>query len=347
MLRTALLSSSVFTKAKLAGARSLRAAVMSIVSFFLAVALYPSIGHAQTVRISYAGLSGYNVPLWVTQEAGLFKKHGLSVELVLIDGGSTNIQVLLANEVRFANVAGSAPILARAHGAKAVIVASSYNFIPYSFVVNKDVRSVADLKGKRIAITRLGGVTEVAASLALEKLGLGSKDMSYFQVGADSQKILATQSGSVAATVLAPPGVFTATAAGLKVLADLGDLGVKYPTATMATTNAYLAQNPAAVKNFLMAFVEGLHLYKQKRDFALAVMQKYTKIRNQEILAKTHDYFVKNTTLVPFTDPVAIENALPADNTGGKRSVEEFYDNSLLRELVNEGFVKKVAREMK
>jgi NitT/TauT family transport system substrate-binding protein len=339
--------SSIPADSKSAGVRRLRAKVIGVVSFFLALAFNSGIGHAQTVRISYAGLSGYNVPLWVTQEAGLFKKHGLSVELVLIDGGSINIQVLLANEIRFANVAGSAPIFARAHGAKAVIVASSYNFIPYSFVVNKDVRSVSDLKGKRIAITRLGGVTEVAASLALEKLGLGAKDMSYFQVGADSQKILAAQSGSVAATVLAPPGLFTATAAGLKVLADLSDLGVKYPTATMATTNAYLSQNPAAVKKFLMAFVEGLHLYKQKRDFALAVMQKYTKIRDQEILAKTHDYFVRNTALVPLTDPVAIENALPADNTGGKRSVEEFYDNSMLRELVNEGFVEKIAREMK
>src|SRR5262252_1096501 len=212
--------------------------VIRVVSFFLAVVLNPSISPAQAVRISYAGLSGYNVPLWVSQEAGLFKKYGLPAELVLIDGGSTNIQVLLANEARFVNVAGSAPILARAHGAKVVVIASSYNFIPYSLLVNKDIRSVADLKRKRMAITRLGGVTEVAASLALQKLGLSSKDMLYFQVGADVQKILAVQSGTVAATVLSPPALFTAITAGLKVLADLGDLGVKYPTATVATTNS-------------------------------------------------------------------------------------------------------------
>ena len=331
---------------KLASARNLRADVISFVSFFLVIALNPCISNAQTVRISYAGLSGYNVPLWVSQDAGLFKKYGLPAELVLIDGGSTNIQVLLANEARFVNVAGSAPILASVHGAKVVIIAASYNFIPYSLVVNKEIRSVADLKGKRMAITRLGGVTEVAANLALQKLGLGSKDMLYFQVGADEQRILAVQSGTVAATVLSPPALFTALAAGLKVMADLGDLGVKYPTATVATTNSYLAQNPAAVKKFLMAFVEGLHLYKQKREFALAVMQKYTRITNTEALAKTHDYFVKNTALVPFVDAAAIENALPLD-PAGRRNVEEFYDNSMLRELVNEGFVEKISRETK
>lgn len=321
--------------------------VMRMVAFFLAVALNPCVSHAQTVRISYAGLSGYNVPLWVSQEAGLFKKYELPAELVLIDGGSTNIQLLLANEARFVNVAGSAPILARVHGAKVVIIAASYNFIPYSLVVNKEIRSVADLKGKRIAITRLGGVTEVAASLALQKLGLGSKDMLYFQVGADVQKIMAVQSGSVAATVLSPPALFAATAAGLKVLADLGDLGVKYPTATVAATNSYLAQDPAAVKKFMMAFVEGLHFYKQKREFALAVMQKYTRITHSEVLAKTHDYFVKNTALVPFVDAAAIENALPPDYAATRHTTKEFYDNSMLRELVNEGWVEKISRETK
>jgi len=63
-------------------------------------------------------------------------------------------------------------------------------------------------------------------------------------------------------------------------------------------------------------------------------------------LAKTHDYFVKNTALVPFVDAAAIENALPLD-PAGRRNVEEFYDNSMLRELVNEGFVEKISRETK
>lgn len=162
--------------------------------------------HAQAVRISYAGISGYNVPLWVADEAGLFKKYKLAEELILISGGSTNIQALLANEVRLANVAGSAPIQAKLQGGNVTIIASSYNYMPYSFVVNKDIRSPADLKGKRLAIARLGGITEVAALLAFEKLGLAPKDMTLVQAGPDSQRIFAVHSGAVAATIIAPPG---------------------------------------------------------------------------------------------------------------------------------------------
>lgn len=304
----------------------------------------PWTGYAQTVRISYAGISGYNVPLWVAHEAGLFKKHGLNEEIILIGGGSTNIQAVLANEIRFANVSGSAPIQAKLQGGEVVIIASSYNYIPYSLVVHKDIHSPADLKGKRIAITRLGGITEVAALLAFEKLGLGPKDMTFVQAGPDSQRIPAVRSGAVAATIIAPPGLFAATALGLKVLADLGDIGVKYPTSTMITTRSYLAQNRAIVRGFLMAYTEGLHLYAQRRDLALSVTQKYTKLDDQEILSKSHDYFVKNTSLVPSTDPVAIKNALPPDKIASRKP-EEFYDNSVIQDLVNEGFVEKIAKK--
>jgi hypothetical protein len=64
------------------------------------------------------------------------------------------------------------------------------------------------------------------------------------------------------------------------------------------------------------------------------------------VLSKSHDYFVKNTSLVPSTDAFAIKNGLPAEKAGS-RKFEEFYDNSLIQELVNEGFVDKITRKSK
>ena len=99
----------------------------------------------------------------------------------------------------------------------------------------------------------------------------------------------------------------------------------------------------ATVKKFLMAFIEGLQVYAQKKDFTLDVMQKYARLRDREAMAKSHDYFLKNTTLVPLTDPVAIKNAL-ADRAAG-RKLEDFFDNSIVQELIDEGFVEKVSKE--
>ena len=301
---------------------------------------------AQPVRISYGGTSGYNVPVWVTQEAGLFKKYGLNAELIFISGAAPGMQAMLANEVHFANTSGSAPINATLQGTDAVIIATSYDLIPYGFVVHKDIHTPGDLKGKVIAISRLGGVTELAARVTFEKLGLNPKDMTMIQAGADAQRIPAVQSGNAAATVIAPPGLFVAVARGLRVLVDLTDLGIKYPTSVFFVTRSYLTQNRPAVKKFLMAFTEGLHLYAHRRDFVLQVMKKYTKLDDPEVLTKSHDYFVKKTLLVPLTDAAAVKNALPMGKPVN-RKLEDFYDNSIVQELISEGFVEKISKAYK
>jgi hypothetical protein len=152
-------------------------------SFFCGIALiilglliFSEGAGAEAIRIAYGGTAGYNVPLWVGQEGGYFKKQGFSTELILTQ---LDIHALLANEVQVVNTAGFVPIQARLQGGDVVIVATSYNFIPYSFVVHKDIRSPSDLKGKRIALSRLGGITELAARLAFERLGLNPKEATF------------------------------------------------------------------------------------------------------------------------------------------------------------------------
>src|ERR1700757_2122013 len=90
------------------------------------VVTFPAVVFAQRVRTSYGGTSGYNVPLWVAQEAGFFKKQGLTSELILIGGDAASLQALLANDLDFTNAAGTTPIQGTLQGADFVIVASSY-----------------------------------------------------------------------------------------------------------------------------------------------------------------------------------------------------------------------------
>ena len=318
----------------------------SVLLLFLMVLAVPQLGYSQPFRISYGGTSGYNVPIWVTQEAGLFKKHGLNGELVMISGASQSMQAMLANETQVANTSGSAPVQAKIQGADAVIIATSYDLIPYGVVVHKDIRTPADLKGKRIAISRFGGITELAVKLAVEKFGLSPKDVTMIQAGPDAQRIPAVATGTVAASVLAPPGLFAASAQGLRILADLSDLGVKYPTSSFFVMRSYLVENRASLKKFLMALTEGLHIYVNDKDFSMRVMQKYTKLGDREIASKTQDYYGKKTLLVPLNDPVAIKETIPSDKSAGRKP-EEFYDNSIIQELVKEGFVESIKKKSK
>ena len=311
----------------------------------LATVLFPLTVFTQSIRVSYVGTTGTNLPLWVAQEAGLFKKHGLTSDLILISGGSTMIQALLAQEIAFATIAGPAVIQSRIQGADVAIIASPYNLMPYSLVVHGSIRSAADLKGKRIAITRFGGITEVAARLAFDKLGLNAKEVTLIQSGPDGLRLAAVQSGSVAGTLIGPPALFGAVSQGLKVMVDLADTGAAYPMGTIITSRAYQAQNRALTKRFLMGFVDGIRYLLDHKDVAMKAMQKYTRMGDPEVLSKSYDYFAKRTVLVPLTDPAVLRNVVPPERASGR--LEEFYDNSVLQELVNEGFLPKDNRQQK
>jgi NitT/TauT family transport system substrate-binding protein len=315
-----------------------------LLTITVALGLLPGTSYSQVIRVSYSGVSGQNLPFWVIYEAGLYKKHGLNAEMVLIAGGLTNIQALLANETAFTYLGGASPIQATLQGADVVILATAYGLMPYGLIANKSIHAAEELKGKRIAVSRIGGIEETAARLAFDRLGIGGRNVSFLQAGPDPVRIAAVESGAAQATMLAPPGLFTATGRGLSLLADLGSLKIKYPTSVIAARRIYLTKERPVAKRYLMAIIEGLQLYRQNKNFAVQVLQKYTKQGSPEVLSNTYDYFAKNTPVVPLTDPEAIQVALPTDKPSN-RKVDEFYDNSLVEELVREGFVKATSNK--
>jgi hypothetical protein len=89
--------------------------------------------------------------------------------------------------------------------------------------------------------------------------------------------------------------------------------------------------------------VVGLQLYRQNKNFAIEVLQKYTKQATPEVLAQTYNYFSKNTPVMPLSDSATIQAAFPTDKQTNRKP-EDFYDNSILEELAREGFVKSISK---
>ena len=299
--------------------------------------------HAQSLRVSYSGVAGQNLAIWVTYEAGLFKKHGLNPEMLMIAGGVTNLQALMAGEIAFVYQGGASPVQAMAQNADVTILATAYGLMPYGIISSKSIQSAAELKGKRIAVSRIGGIEETAIRFALDKLGVGARNVTFVQTGADPVRIAAVESGAAAAAALAPPGLFAATARGLNLITDLGSLNIRYPASVISARRSALTTERPMAKRFLMALIEGLQVYHQNKNLAVKALQKYTGQTNGDILSKSYDYFVKNTPLVPLSEAAAFENALPVDKPS-ERKAQSFYDNSILEELIQEGFIKKLAR---
>src|SRR5262249_22078552 len=139
---------------------------------------------AQTtnIRIAYNGFGG-TAPLFIGNDAGIFKKQNLNLELIFIPGGSLSLQALIGRSLELLLTAGPPVINAYLSGAKIKIIGGVVNLLPYVFIVASEVRTAEQVKGKKIGISRFGSNTDYVVRLALDQLGINANQVQIIQVG--------------------------------------------------------------------------------------------------------------------------------------------------------------------
>ena len=130
---------------------------------------------AEEIYMSYPGLTGESAPLWIARETLIFKDYGIDAKLFYMEGGRLSIQSLLSGTTQFMTGDAVSALSAIAGGADIVLLASAKNVLPYVFAVAKDVRRPADLKGKIIATSQIGGRAGEIARMVIRNMGLGSR----------------------------------------------------------------------------------------------------------------------------------------------------------------------------
>ena len=117
---------------------------------------------AQTLKIPYVSLSPTAGPLWIAYEAGFFKRNNISAELLYIPGGSTIIQSIISGDVKIANMAPPSAIGAWARGADLALVASGVDQLLETVVTGPNIKTPAELKGRKVGVSRYGSLTDRA-----------------------------------------------------------------------------------------------------------------------------------------------------------------------------------------
>jgi len=296
-----------------------------------------------------AGVAGPSVNMiyaYVPQDAGLWKKHGLDVRMVLFEAGSTLAQVARAGEVKFAVNSGPTTIASRTQGADSVIIAISVNTLPYSLVTAKGITKWADLKGKKIGISRFGSGTDTAIRLVCKKFGLDpAKDLVIIQGGTQPSRLQALIAGSLDATLVSPPLDLKAKQQGLTILVNIAELAIPYPQLVIETTDRFARENPRAVKNFLKGFLEGVYYTASHKDETKKLITKYLKESDPEILEATYQSFLQVTDYSANPNLDGLRNAI--EEVGARvpaaksKKPEDFIDTRFLKELEKEGFLKQ------
>ena len=223
----------------------MKRAITSLLFFLLCPASLP----AQTQKpllLGLASISGGIETLYVTKKIGAFKRNGLDVDFLLLQGGSQALQVLLSGEIKLiSGGGGTAAQRARFKGAGNVIVATYTPTMPYSLYVNGKIQDAKKLKGAKIAISRFGSSSDFAARFMVSRLGLDpAKDVTIMQIGNQRERMSALLSGSVDGSVVDAPNTLIARQQGFLELADASKLGLTYPHNNIATTDRFIREEP-------------------------------------------------------------------------------------------------------
>ena len=320
---------------------------LTLTVLFLVLFLARGVG-AAPIRISYSAISGAMSSLWVAQEGGYFKREGLDTELLYIGGGSLLIQSMLSGDAPFAYGPSVPVINASLRGADLVLIGNTGNSLVFSIMSRPEIKQPANLKGKRVGVTRLGGSTDWALDAALKHWGLDRRDLIVVQTGGMPEGLAGLIAGVFDAVVLSPPSNFKAAKAGMHELVDVGQLKIIFPNTPLSTSESFIKSNRDITLRFLRGFTQGLHRLRTDREFSMKVLSKYTKVTDSETLAQLHQTFGVRYSgdRIPYVRAEGIDEILK--RTPGKEAREakagSFFDNSVLTELEQSGWFKNLGR---
>jgi NitT/TauT family transport system substrate-binding protein len=300
------------------------------------------------IAIAYSGISASQSPAWVAYEQGFFKKNGLDVQLIFIESGSRTVQTLISGDVAAAQVAGTSVIQSGLKGSGLVIIGGFMNTMDYKLVVARDITRPDQLKGKTMAVSRVGSSSDFATRYTLEKYGLiPDKDVSILQIGSQPARFSALETGKIQGVMVAVPLTAKAKKMGFNIMADLQMLGLEYQHTGLAVTRNLIKTQPELVRDILRSFVEAIHYMKTHRQESLTILAKYLKTDDADAVEDAYESVIqalmpeKPYPTLKGIDIILRELGIKDPNARAAKP-EQFVDLTFIKELDNSGFVDRL-----
>jgi NitT/TauT family transport system substrate-binding protein len=309
----------------------------------------PEYAHAlDKIRIGMGAFSPSNSAIWVAEERGFFKKHGLDVEAIFIGGGAARgINALLAGDIQFASASGGPVISSMLKGSDVTMIAALNNKGVHRLLVRPDVDTPEALKGKRIAITAFGTASHTVLTLLLNHWNLRQEELNVLQIGSSPTMLVSLQKKVVDGAVLTDPSYFIAEDNGFRVLADLAKMNIHYLQSMLVSTRGYLRGNRDQATRLMRAYVEGIAFFKRNKKESIRIILKKMRMEadKEKYAERTYDQYA-NTYFdrVPYPSVSGIRTVLDsiAKEFPKAKSADpaSFSDPTILKSIEDSGFIK-------
>jgi NitT/TauT family transport system substrate-binding protein len=307
----------------------------------------PASAQMTRVNVGYSAVSADQLPAWVAKETGVFAKNGLDVQLIFFTGGTTSILALVSGDVPVTQVSGPGLVNSVLAGSDAVFVAAGMTSLNYVLMGRPGVKTVEQLRGGTVAISRFGSATDSIARFALRKIGLTpGKDVTLVQVGSGPDRLNAAMTGKVSAAVINPPSSFIAEKRGLAILADVAQMGLVFQHTGVATTRRYIREHADTVRRYVRSHVEAIHTMWTDKEATVRTLGKYMGTSVERDILERSRANVLTETLFPKKQypslaglKTVLEDIGERDPRAKAAKPEQFIELSFIKELDESGFV--------
>jgi len=294
------------------------------------------------VVVTYANLIADHLPLWIAVDGGIFAKNGLDVTLQMVQS-SAEVPALIAGQTQFDEGGASQALSAAVAGGDIEFIGTITPVYPFVFEVPASIQTPNDLKGNKVGVSGIGTSSDIAARVALTKMGLDpEKDVTIVTVGSAQDRRAALISGAIQGGVAQPPDSLRLEAEGFHPIYNLATSGALTGTNVLTVARTYASSHRDVVQKFIDSMVEAIAREKQDEAFSIQVLQKYLQYDNQDDLMKTWSFYVTQVhPSVPLLNIAQFDDAkqvLAASNPNvANFDVSGLLDNSFVQSAADRG----------
>ena len=303
------------------------------------------------IRFPYSPISWNSLPWWMAKDAGHFEKNGLDVDLFYEGASSAIVQAMLAGEANFAGLAGPSIVSNVVGGGDVIQIAAVVKTFTVPMYSQANIKEVSQLKGQKVAVSRFGSISHIAALNIFQKAGVTGATL--IQSGGTPESAAALMSGAVAAAMVPPPQSLMLREKGFRELVGVKQFrewNIPVVENGIAARRSFIDRNPDVAERFIRAAFEGIRTIYQNKELTLKILGKYTKTTDDKILDESYRFSVDALSKEGFMPPEAF--TVLVEQMVSQKSIDEasakkipitaYFDNRFVNELDKEGFFKKL-----
>src|SRR4026207_1376983 len=279
-----------------------------VCAMMLMTAMGGSVSARDRLAKGYSSASGGFAGLWVAQEGKIFEKYDIDSHLILIASGSLMVQAMLGGELPIAGAAGSAAVDASLGGADIVMFGSMVKVPAFYIMALPEIKTIEDLRGKTVGVTRFGSSTDFTMRYVLRKRGREpGRDVTLIQTGVLLAAAAMGRSRPIVSAPFSSPTNLRAEEAGARVLMNMGKAGGYFPHDAFMARRSFINANADLVRRFLKAYGEGVHMLFTDKEFSRRAIAKYARATDAKTLDTVYQYAVDYIDKIPYNTREGIQ----------------------------------------